>query len=130
MAIVQYSDYSFAAVKSITVKEFKLIGKLNTFSCCGICEKKVMESEIRNHLFSCGSCKVSYRIDDLKANLVLPITIEADGSKLDLTVAKDVMDKILPNAEEGDIVDELFGMKDVTVKFDIHSLRIASIVQS
>ena len=123
-------------IDSIQVEAFGIVSKPDTFSGCGTCKDKIVESNIRPKAYTCNTCGGSHPIDTLLQDL-FEIDFEviyAKKESISLTLTKDVASTVfdLTGAQEvttlaQEVADDLFSLVGQTIHYNIRNHRIHSI---
>ena len=117
-------------MKTVEVNEFEA-GLVATYSACKVCQKKVVDSDIRAYSFSCKQCHINHPIDNLVSTYLLPFSIVVDEELKPLTLSQAVGERDMQVSSADELVDSLMGImvqkKVIKVKFDTENDHVVSI---
>lgn len=68
--------------KEVTVAYLNMVSKLNVFSSCKVCNKKLNDIEPTHHTLKCQNCRPRQRTTDIKLQASAKLAIIVDGKEL------------------------------------------------
>ena len=117
-------NFSDGVTSIVEIDNFE-IGLLTSFSACGVCQKKVLDGDIRAYSFLCVSCHRNHPLDRLHATYLLPLTFALEDSSTTLTISKEVGERDLQVNSADELVDALIqrSMEDRSVKLEYNTMN-------
>ena len=116
-------------LSSVTVQGVSKVGRPDAFLACGVCKKKVVESNIRSKAYTCFNCEGSHVIGTLlKDRFVIDVTVVFEGGRpIVLVMLSDVAIALYDVTDPQDIADELFSLVGCTIQFNTENNFVCSV---
>ena len=119
--------------KEVTVTNFNTVSKLNVFTSCKVCNKKLNDIETAHHTLKCQNSGTRQRTADIKLQASAKLAV-VDGKELWLQVFHDQLLALLENSNVSltsttdDIEDHLLALQNIQFKYNVHSNKIIKVV--